>query len=231
MPFARVAAGHYESDGVGDGRKVCINLYSEPNENDPNRPMRHIVRPGSQDRDTGNVLTSVPRGIGQVDGHAGGKILVVDGVTVRTYDAASATWGTLTGSLAGTDRVQMAFSEVQGAILADGRIFISDGASVAEETDADYELHQNNHGGAAITSIASIGQRLLFTYGSRWGWSDTLDFNSTSTTYFVTTEDSPDENVGLAVLNSLVYVFGTETIQPYAQTGQEGAAAFRPVWA
>ena len=98
MPFARVAAGHYESDGVGDGRKVCINLYSEPNENDPNRPMRHIVRPGSQDRDTGNVLTSVPRGIGQVDGHAGGKILVVDGVTVRTYDAASATWGTLTGS-------------------------------------------------------------------------------------------------------------------------------------
>jgi hypothetical protein len=226
--MARVAAGHYEPDGVGDGRKVCINLYSEPNENDPNRPMRHVVRPGAADRDTGNVLTNTPRGIGQVDGHANGKILVVDGVTVRTYDPAAGAWGTLSGSLAGADRVQMAFSEVQAAILADGRIFISDGASVTEETDADYELHQNNHGGAAITSIASIGQRLLFSYGSRWGWSDTLDFNSTSTTYFVTTEDSPDENVGIAVLNSLVYVFGTETIQPYAQTGQEGAAAFRP---
>ena len=92
MPMARVAAGHYEPDGVGDGRKVCINLYSEPNENDPNRPMRHIVRPGSVDRDTDNVLQNIPRGIGQVDGHADGKILVVDGSTVRTVTTA-AVWG------------------------------------------------------------------------------------------------------------------------------------------
>ena len=227
MPMARVAAGHYEPDGVGDGRKVCINLYSEPNENDPNRPMRHIVRPGSVDRDTGNVLQNIPRGIGQVDGHADGKILVVDGSTVRTVTTA-AVWGALTGSISGSDRVRMAFSEAEGAILSGGQIYVSTGSAVAAVTDADYATHLSNHLQTAFLDIASIGQRLLFIYGSRLGWSETLDFNNTATTYFLTTEDSPDSNVGLAVLNARVYVFGTETTQVFVQPGQEGASAFRP---
>lgn len=228
MPMARVSAGHYEPDGVGDGRKVCINLYSEPNENDPNRPMRHVLRPGSQSRDSGNVLLSVPRGIGQVDGHASGAVLVVDGSVVRTYQPSTMVWGALTGSIAGSDRARMAFSEVEGAILSGGQIYVSTGTAVAAATDADYATHLSNHSVSEFTDIASIGQRLLFIYGSRMGWSDTLDFNNTTTTYFLTTEDSPDANVGLAVLNSRVYIFGTETIQIFAQTGQEGAAAFRP---
>lgn len=227
MPMARVAAGHYEPDGIGDGRKVVINLYSEPNENDPNRPMRHIVRPGSQDRDTGNVLQNIPRGIGQVDGHADGKMLVVDGSTVRTVTTAAA-WGALTGSISGSDRVRMAFSEVEGAILSGGQIYVSTGSAVAAVTDADYATHLSNHSQTEFLDIASIGQRLLFIYGSRLGWSDTLDFNNTATTYFLTTEDSPDSNVGLAVLNARVYVFGTETTQVFVQTGKEGASAFRP---
>jgi len=227
MPMARVAAGHYEPDGVGDGRKVCINLYSEPNENDPNRPMRHVVRPGAADRDTGNVLTSTPRGIGQVDGHADGKMLVVDGSTVRTVTT-SGVWGSLAGSISGSDRVRMAFSEVEGAILSGGQIYVSTGTAIAQATDADYATHLSNHSQTDFLDIASIGQRLLFIYGSRLGWSDTLDFNNTATTYFLTTEDSPDANVGLSVLNARVYVFGTETTQVFVQTGQEGAAAFRP---
>ena len=228
MPMAQVAGGHYEPDGIGDGRKVVVNLYSEINENDPNRPMRHVLRPGAIDRGAG-VLGSLPRGIGQVDGQAEGAILVVDQQTVRTYAPASATWGALSGTIDGSGRVQMAFSEVQGAILSSGRIFISDGSSVVEESDVDYELLLTNHSvTGGFTSIASIGQRLLFTFGSRLGWSDTLDFNSTSTTYFLTTEDSPDLNVAVSVLNGIVYVFGTETIQTFTETGQEGAAAFRP---
>lgn len=228
MPMAQVAAGHYEPDGIGDGRKVCINLYSEPNENDPNRPMRHILRPGAEDRDTGDVLTNTPRGIDQVDGHADGKMLVVDGSTVRTVTS-EAVWGALTGSIGGSDRVRMAFSEVEGAILSGGQIYVSTGSAVAQATDADYAAHLSNHSQTSFLDIASIGQRLLFIYGSRLGWSDTLDFNETSTTYFLTTEDSPDANVGLAVLNGIVYVFGTETTQPFSQTGGEGAAAFRPL--
>ena len=161
MPMARVAGGHYEPDGVGDGRKVCINLYSEPNENDSNRPQRHVMRPGAQDRDTGNVLNNVPRGMAQVDGHADGKILVIDGDTVRTVTT-SAVWGALTGTISGSDRVRMAFSEAEGAILSGGQIYVSTGSAVAAATDADYATHLSNHSQTAFLDIASIGQRLLF---------------------------------------------------------------------
>lgn len=229
MPMASVAAGHFIPDTVGEGRKSCINLYSEPNPTDPQRLLRHYLRPGSADRDTGNALTSVPRGIAQTDGHADSKILVNDGSVVRTVTTSGA-WGTLSGSVAGSDRTQWAFSEVQGACLSGGRIFISDGSTITEESDADYELLLSNHSvTGGFTSIASIGQRLLFTFGSRLGWSDTLDFNSTVTTYFLTTEDSPDLNVAVYALNGIVHVFGTQTIQPFSQTGGEGAAAFRPI--
>lgn len=227
MPMARVAAEHYEPDTVGDARKACINLLSEPDETDPNRPMRHILRPGSLDLDPSDVLQNVPRGIAQVDGHADGKILIVDGSTVRTVTS-SGSWGALSGSIAGNDRAQFAFAETQAAILSGGRIFISDGSTVTEESDPDYELQLSNIGETGFSSIASIGQRLLFTVGPRWGWSDTLNFGSTSTTYFLTTEDSPDTNVAVTSLNSRVYVFGTQTIQVFSQTGGEGAAAFRP---
>lgn len=230
MPMAQVAAGHYESSTVGEGRKSCRNVFSEPNPTDPQRPLRHSLRPGSLLR-SGSVLQSVPRGMDRMDGHANGAVLIVDGQTVRTYEPVTATWGVLTGLLGEeeTDRAQFAFSEVQGAILSGGKIYISDGIAISEESDADYELLLSNHlvtGG--FTSIASIGQRLLFTFGSRLGWSDTLDFNSTVSTYFLTTEDSPDLNVAVAVLNGVVFVFGTQTIQPFVRTGGEGAAAFRP---
>lgn len=229
MPMARVAGGHFIPDKVGEGRKACKNVFAEEYPSDANRPMRHYQRPGSLDLDTGGVLNNVPRGIAQIDGHASGKIMVNDGDIVRTVTT-SGVWGALTGSVAGTGRAQWAFSEVQGACLSGGRIFISDGSTITEESDADYELLLSNHSvTGGFTSIASIGQRLLFTFGSRLGWSDTLDFNSTVTTYFLTTEDSPDLNVAVYALNGIVHVFGTQTIQPFSQTGGEGAAAFRPI--
>ncbi|MCR9194899.1 MAG: packaged DNA stabilization protein gp10 [Hyphomonas sp.] len=227
MQMARVAAGHYEPDGVGDGRKVCINLYSELNENDPNRPMRHVVRPGSLDRDLAGVLSKIPRGIGQTDGHASGHVLVVDDVTVRTFDPSTVTWGTLTGSLAGSDRVQMAFSEVEGAILANGSIYVSTGSAVAAATDADYATLLSNHSQTAFTSITSLGQRLIATYGSRFCYSDTLDFNNTTTLSFYTAESSPDALVAAVALQGSLYLFGTETIERWIETG-DNDAPFRP---
>lgn len=227
MPMAHVAAGHYEPDGIGDGRKVAKNLYSEPNENDPNRPMRHLVRPGSLDRDTGNILNTVPRGIGQTDGHANGHVLVVDDTIVRTFDPSSLAWGSLTGSLVGSDRAQMAFSEVEGAILSGGSIYVSTGSAVAAASDADYATLLSNHSQTAFTSITSLGQRLIATYGSRFCYSDTLDFNNTTTLSFYTAESSPDALVAAVALQGSLYLFGTETIERWIETG-DNDAPFRP---
>lgn len=225
--MARIAAGHYEPDGVGDGRKICINLYSERDESDPNRTMRHVVRPGSLDRDTGNVLLGIPRGVAQTDGHASGRILVVDNATVRTFDPATAAWGSLSGSLPGTDRVQATFSEVEGAFLANGQIYVSTGSAVAAATDADYATLLANHGQTAFTSITSLGQRLVATYGSRFCFSDTLDFNNTTALSFYTAESSPDGLIAAVALQGSLYLFGTETIERWIETG-DNDAPYRP---
>ncbi len=227
MPMAQVASSHYEPDGVGDGRKDAKNVYAEQNENDPNRPVRHNVRPGSLDRDTGNVLQNTPRGIAQTDGHASGNILVVDGTTVRTHNPSSSAWGTLSGTLAGSDRVQMAFSETEGVILANGDLYVSTGSAVAAATDADYATLLSNHSVSDFTSVTSLGQRLIATYGSRFCFSDTLDFNNTTTLSFYTAESSPDALVAAVALQGSLYLFGTETIERWIETG-DNDAPFRP---
>ena len=227
MPMAQIAAGHFEPDTVSDGRKILVNLYTEENPTDAARTLRHMMRPGSRDRDTTNAITANVRGVGQADGHAGGKVLVVDGVTVRTFDTDLNTFSALTGNVAGSDAVQFAFSEVEAAILAGGNLFVSTGAAVAGVSDADWATLLSDHGETAVTGIASIGQRVIATYGNRFAYSDTLDFNNTTTLNFYTAESSPDALIGCQVLSGRLYLFGTETIELWVQTGNNDDP-FRP---
>ena len=225
--MAQIAAGHFEPDTVSDGRKILVNLYTEENPTDAARTLRHMMRPGSRDRDTTNAITANVRGVGQADGHAGGKVLVVDGVTVRTFDTDLNTFSALTGNVAGSDAVQFAFSEVEAAILAGGNLFVSTGAAVAGVSDADWATLLSDHGETAFTGIASIGQRLIATYGNRFAYSDPLDFNNTTTLNFYTAESSPDALIGCQVLSGRLYLFGTETIELWVQTGNNDDP-FRP---
>lgn len=219
MPFADIAASHYEKDGVGDSEKLLVNCYAEPNSASKARPVRLVNIPGSIDADTGNVIQGTIRGAVQTDGHAGGKILINDGTTVRTLDPSGPTWGTLTGSTAGTDRVQWAFSDNEGCCLANGGLYISTGSAIAAATDADWTGLLTSHTVDTFTSVASLGQRLLATYGSRFGYSDVLDFNNTSATSFYTAEGHPDGLVAGVVLGREYYLFGTKIIEPWAETG------------
>lgn len=227
MPLAQVAASHYEPDGIGDGRMYCVNVYPEKNEIDPNRPYKHVIRPGSLDRDTGNVISGNIRGVGQADGHASSKVLVVDGATVRLFNPSDNSWSAMTGTLAGTDRVQMAFSEVQGAVLANGTIYVSTGTAVAAASSANWATLLSDHGQTAFTSIATIGQRLIATYGNRFAFSTTLQFNTTTTLSYYTAENTPDALVGCIVIGSYLYLIGTESIEIWSQTGDEDDP-FRP---
>lgn len=219
MPEAAIASSHFEPDGYGDARKFLINYYQESNGGDPQRQTRLVNTPGSRLIDNGTVLTSGVRGVFQADGFASGKIVVADGATLRLFDASAVSWGALTGSITGTDRVKAVFGEVQAGFLANGNLFQSDGVSVAALSDADWGTLLSDAGAAAFTSIATIGQRLLASYGSRFGFSTTLQFNTTTTLSYYTAEYAPDGIVGLAVLNNTLLVFGTSTIQPWIETG------------
>lgn len=227
---AQIAASHYEADGYGDGRKWCVNLYPEPNPTDPNRPMRLVTTPGSRIVDNGSTLTGVPRGLYQADGFAGGKLVVPDGSTIRLYDTTGASWSALTGSITGTDRVRVAFGEVEAAILANGALFVSAGSSVAAVTDADFATLLSDHSQTAFTSVCVIGQRMVATYGSRFCYSAALDFDNTTTLNYYTAENSPDGIVAAAVLGDMLWIFGTQTIEPWVQTG-DNDDPFRPLTA
>ena len=221
MPEAQIAAGHYEPDGYGDARKFLVNLYTEPNGGDPARPVRLVDTPGSRLIDDGSVLSTGVRGLFQADGYASGKLVVPDGTTVRLYDVAGDAWTSLTGTLTGTDRVRVAFGETQAGFLSGGLFYVSAsaGASVAAASDADWATLLTDHGQTAFTSIATMGQRALLTYGSRFAFSTTLEFNTTTTLSYYTAENAPDGIIVGVVLGDIYYVFGTQTIEPWIQTG------------
>jgi hypothetical protein len=219
MAEAALASSHFEPDGYGDARKFLINYYVEPNGGDPQRSTRLVNTPGSRIIDDSGVLTSGVRGLFQADGFAGGKIVVPDGATIRLYDASAAAWSALTGSITGTDRVKAVFGEVQAGFLANGSLFQSDGASVAALSDGDWATLLSDAGETAFTSIATMGQRLLASYGSRFAFSTTLQFNTTTTLSYYTAEYAPDGIVGLAVIANTLMVFGTQSIQPWVETG------------
>lgn len=229
MPQAQVAAGHYLPDDPGDSVKFCVNVYPEKNDADAARPVKLVRRVGSLDliQSSGVSFTTV-RGMGQADGHASGKILIADDDTVRTYDTSAATFGTLTGTLTGSDRVQFAFGGVEAAILADGDLFVSTGSAVAAATDADWATLLSDHSQTAFTSVATLGQRALLTYGDRFAFSDALNFNETTALNYYTAESSPDGIVAGYVLGDWYYVFGTQTIEIWTQTG-DNDDPFRPL--
>ena len=230
MPSAVISSSHYEADSYGDARKWCVNLYAEKNPTDPQRPMRLVTTPGSVIVDNGSVLGGIPRGLFQADGFASGKLVVPDGTTIRLYDTAAASWGSLTGSITGTDRVKAAFGEVEAAFLANGALFVSDGSSVAAVADADFATLLSDHSQTAFSSVVTIGQRMVFTYGSRFGYSAALDFDNTTTLNYYTAENAPDGIVAAAVLGDMLWIFGTQTIEPWVQTG-DNDDPFRPLTA
>ena len=228
MPSAQIAASHYEPDGPGDGRKLCVNLYAEKNPQDPARPFRLVPTPGSRLIDNGSTLTTAVRGVAQADGFASGKLVVVDGTTVRLMDTAAETWSALTGTLPGTDRAQIVFGEVQAGFLANGALYQSTGTAVAALTDGDWATLLSDHSQTAFTSVAVIGQRLVATYGSRFAFSSALDFDNTTTLSYYTAENAPDGIVGAFVIGDILYIVGTQTIEPWVQTG-DNDDPFRPL--
>lgn len=217
--MADIAASHYEPDSIGDGRKFLVNYYAEKNPQDRQRPMRLMTTPGSVVLDNTDTLATGVRGLFQSDGHASGRLIVPDGTTVRLFNRSTSVWTTLSGSIAGSDRCQMAFGEVEAAMLANGALYVSTGTAIAAASDADWATLLSDHSKTAFTSIASLGQRLLATYGSRFAFSSTLDFNNTTTLSWYTAESSPDGIVAGYVLGDTYYVFGTRTIEPWVETG------------
>lgn len=205
-----LASGAYREVAPGTPARVLENMYLEKVDTDPKRPLKLVRAPGSLALPD---WASNARGYAQADGFASGKILVVVGTALKTYDPATGTVGTITGTVAGTDRVQFAFTATECAILGNGVLHFSDGSTVAASTDADFP--------ASITSVASIGQRFVFSYGTegRWGYTEVLDGDNTTALSYYTAEYAPDGLIALFVLGARLFLFGTASLEEWYETG------------
>lgn len=131
MPIP-LATGAASALVLGLPEKRCHNVYEEPHPNDPERQFALVETPGSLRR---NTYANGNRGMWQTDGFASGKVLVPHGAVMATFDPATNTAGTLTGTLPGTDRGDAAFTENGAAFLFNGEICFSDGTYVRRATD------------------------------------------------------------------------------------------------
>lgn len=212
MPRANLASGHFEREQAGESERILKNMYAEENAGDPARPIRLVTSPGTVDRDPSNTITGTIRGMAQSDAFAPGKIIIVDGGTVRLWDIAAGTLTALSGIVSGTDRVDIAFTQTEMAILSGGNLYTSAGSSIAQVSDPDLP--------ANITSLASLGQRILMTADNgQWYYTDVLDADSIQGSAFYTAESAPDDLVCVRVVGELAYLCGTRTIEPWYYDG------------
>lgn len=201
---------------LGLPEKKAHNVYQEPNPGDPNRPYVLVEAPGSLQR---HAFADACRGMWQADGHADGKVLIAQGTTLSTYDPATDTAGALTGTIAGSDFGDFAFTESEGFGLFNGGLYVSDGTAIAAVSDGDFATLLSDAGATEFSSLATLGQRGLFTFKNRFGFTDVLDMDSTSALSYYTPESSPDAIVAGRVVGEFYYIFGTQTIEVWAQTG------------
>jgi len=206
MPRANLASSHFERDEAGESERILINMYLEANAGDKARPMRLATTPGSIDRDTGNVIQGNIRALAQSDAFADGKVLILDGTTLRTWIPSSGTFGTITGTVSGSDRADVAFTQTELAILSGGVLYVSDGSTIAAAGDADFPT--------SITSIDVIGQRIVMTSSAgKWYWTEVLDIDNITGLSFYSAESQPDNLVAVRVMGEIAYLLGGETIE------------------
>ena len=205
MARANLAYEHWEREQAGEPEKILINYYGEVDRSNPKRDKRLVTTPGTMDADTGDVIQGNIRALAQADAFADGKILILDGTTLRTRTTGG-TFGTISGTVSGTDRADVAISQTELAILSGGTIYVSDGSSIAAATDPDFP--------STITSVAVMSQRLLLTADDGKFWfSDVLDFDDITGLNFYTAEGSPDDLIAVRVWAELALMFGTKTLE------------------
>lgn len=206
MPRAVLALAHNERDESGESERILVNMYAEENSGDPARAVRLATTPGSIDRDTGNVIQGNIRGLAQSDAFASGKVLILDGTTLRTWVPSSGTFGTITGTVSGSDRADMAFTQTELAVLSGGTLYVSDGSTIAAAGDVDFPT--------TITSIAPMSQRILMTSSDgKWYYTAVLDIDNITGLSFYSAESAPDDLIAVRVLGEIAYLCGGKTIE------------------
>lgn len=186
-----------------DGRLApvrLINMFAEESPTSPGGGIVLLPRYGL------NPLYSRAnvRGIYREDGVFAGDLFVVAGTTLYRNN-------TSIGTVAGTDRVEFAYTVDGLFVLGNGIVYDTDGVTVTATSFPD---------AAAVASISQINSILLAVRRD----TGTVYFRLPGDTVwgaldFFSAEREPDPAICVRALSDVVYVYGSSSIEPYVPTG------------
>lgn len=118
---------------------------------------------------------------------------------------------TTVGTVDGLNRCIFANDGTNLVIATGGTGYIYNGASVDPITDPQYEN---------ANSVAYLNSQFIWDgFGQRWMVSDVGDPTSIQSNNIATAASSPDDVIRVATFNENLYIFGTETIEPWWNSG------------
>jgi len=222
LPNLSFASQAYHRSDYGLPPEICVNMFPEQGASaGSNEPFALVPREGRVL--FANTGEQNCQGGFQRDGVAGGKLITVHDTRVYATDK----FGSTT-NIGAIDLPQgpVRFAAIRNSIVIlspSGNAFRTDGETVAQITDTDLPT--------PISDITALDQRIIFSVkdDDQFYWSETLQAQSIVGLSFATAERNADPIVGVIRSHDAVYIFGTETSEPWQGTGGPSESAFTPI--
>lgn len=202
MPRINYGAGAYRRDNGNLPPLRLINMFLET------APVSQtgailLSRKGLEERSS--VGNGPVQAVFQQDGVFGGDVFTVSGGVLYRGS-------TELGSVAVNGPVFMAASADELAVCASGPLYRYDGSTLDEVTFPD---------DASVTKVCfHDGLFLAARYNTqKWYFSAVLDADTWDPLDFGSAESNPDNILDMAIMNDTMWLFGSASIEPHANTG------------
>lgn len=197
-----ITGATYESRSAPLSSQITRNFYPEVQDNEA--ALSKFVLQSFPGLKLFGTASGTNRGLFE---HAG-TLYKVTGTTLYTVDSSGT--HTNAGSIPGTGKCIFAPLVSDIVIVTGGRAFVYDG-SVTEVTDSDLE---------PPNGAAHLNNQILYDGdNSRFGVSDVGDATSIAGTNYASAESDADVLQRVYTFDQVAYMMGTETIEPWFNSG------------
>jgi hypothetical protein len=158
-----------------------------------------------------NLGTGPVRGVFQAPSVYGSGLFIVSGQTA--FNVAT---GAAAGTIPGVDRIRWAASETQMVLVASGSAFLFDGTNFNQIVSPSLP---------PVSDVAYLDGRFIFmAIGSDTFWfSEIFDASDVTGLDFAEAEAFADVNVGCAILNEELVIFGADSVEFWGPGNSSGA--------
>ncbi|WP_299109807.1 packaged DNA stabilization protein [uncultured Bradyrhizobium sp.] len=183
-----------------------LNLYPEPVPQGSRAKVVHYGTPGQV------LWTTAGTGTIRAGRDAFGYGYVLSGGSLYRLDSTGAATLCTGDTISPTGPAMMAFNGVQLVVQSDTEAFVVTGTTVTKITDADFP---------GCSSLDYIDGYIVYTKpdSGQWFISDLFNASAYDATDFATAESSPDGLIRVLVDHREVWLFGTNSIEPWTNTG------------